>query len=146
MVALPALFLVLPMVIVLTGLLLSKSEYPLGGGPENVPCADVLEFGGAELPAGAEPVGDCTEAGWQDLYYSAVFRMPRADVEDWLSTSYPDAPAPETEYCPDDDAAFCLDVDYTNGLSSVVGADGVKVSVVYVDAETALVRYSASTY
>lgn len=69
-VTLPALVL-LPFLIAFVGIVFSESEYPLGGGAEEVPCADVLDFGGATLPPGAQPVGTCTRQGWQDLHYRA---------------------------------------------------------------------------
>ncbi|MBD2817426.1 hypothetical protein ID867_03070 [Streptomyces parvulus] len=93
LVALAALVL-LPVLIVLVSFVASDSEYPLGGGPEQRPCAEALGFGGAALPDGAEPVGACTMQGWQDVHYSAAFRMPRAGVAEWLAHTYPDAPAP----------------------------------------------------
>ncbi|MBJ6620621.1 hypothetical protein [Streptomyces sp. DHE17-7] len=47
-----------------------------------------MGFGGAALPDGAEPVGACTMQGWQDVHYSAAFRMPRAGVAEWLAHTY----------------------------------------------------------
>ncbi|MBD0424329.1 hypothetical protein H0H10_35080 [Streptomyces sp. TRM S81-3] len=142
--ALPALVL-LPFLAAFVAVVFDDSEYPLGGGPEKTPCADVLRFGGAALPPGAQPVGACTRQGWQDLYYRAVFRMPRADVLDWLAHTYPAAPDPETESCADADADMCLGLGYSQGLPDGVGADSVRVSVVHEDAGTSLVRFSAST-
>ncbi|MEV0641842.1 hypothetical protein AB0I77_44365 [Streptomyces sp. NPDC050619] len=137
-------------VLALTGLVIlvvawSRMDYPLGGEPETVPCSEALDFGGARLPAGAQIVGACEEQGWQDIAYSATFRMPRADVRDWLTHTYPDAPAPETEFCADEDADLCLDLGYADHLPDTVDADAVQVNVVYEDADTALVRFSAFT-
>ncbi|MFF0793916.1 hypothetical protein [Streptomyces spiralis] len=140
---LPAMAL-LPFVVAFVGMALSDSEYPLGGGPTSVSCAQALAFGGAALPGGGTPVGECVERSWQDVSYSADFRMPRAGVRDWLHHTYPDAPAPETEFCTDD-ADLCLELSYMKGLPEGVGADAVQVSVVYQDEGTALVRFAAFT-
>ncbi|WP_031482818.1 hypothetical protein [Streptomyces bicolor] len=113
-------------------------------GPEPVACADALHFGGAELPDGAEPVGVCEVQGFQDIHYSATFRMPRADVGDWLTRTYPDAPAPETGSCGLSDADLCLEVAHPDGHPAA-GAHAVQVSVEYESADTALVRFSAFT-
>ncbi|MFI6009702.1 hypothetical protein ACIBAG_12915 [Streptomyces sp. NPDC051243] len=113
-------------------------------GPEPVACADALHFGGAELPDGAQVVGTCEVQGFQDIHYSAAFRMPRADVGDWLARTYPDAPAPETESCGLWDADLCLDVADPGGHPDA-GAHAVQVSVEYESAGTALVRFSTFT-
>ncbi|MBQ0881904.1 MULTISPECIES: hypothetical protein [Streptomyces] len=144
LVALAALVL-LPVLIVLVSFVASDSEYPLGGGPEQRPCAEALGFGGAALPDGAEPVGACTMQGWQDVHYSAAFRMPRAGVAEWLAHTYPDAPEPETEFCGDAAVDLCLDLDYAQGLPDGVDAHAVQVSVEYEDTGTALVRFAAFT-
>lgn len=144
-VLLPALLLI-PLLVVFVGLLFSESDdRPLGGAAREVPCANVLRFGGAALPPGAQPAGICTREGWQDLHYRAEFRMPRADVRDWLARAYPDAPAPETEFCADEDADLCLVLGDAEGLPEGVAADTVQVSVVHEDAGTARVRFTAFT-
>jgi len=130
--------------IVLVVFWLLTDDASLGGGPEQVPCADALRFGGAELPDGAEVVGACEEQGFQDVRYSADFRMPRADVPGWLRDTYPQAPAPATAYC-DGDADLCLDVDHP-GDGPGVGAQAVQVNVEYEAAGTALVHFSAFTF
>ncbi|MFE0810005.1 hypothetical protein ACFW4M_07235 [Streptomyces sp. NPDC058794] len=147
LVALAALVLlpVLTVLVAVVGLVASDSEYPLGGGPEQRPCPEALGFGGAALPDGAQPAGACTRQGWQDIHYSAVFRMPRAGVAEWLAHTYPDAPAPETEYCGGAAVDLCLDLGYAQGLPDGVDAHAVQVSVEYLDAGTALVRFSAFT-
>ncbi|MFG3551367.1 hypothetical protein [Streptomyces sp. NPDC047725] len=144
LVSLPALVL-LPFLVAFVSIVLSDSEYPLGGGPEQVPCPEALSFGGAALPAGAAPVGECTRQGWQDVHYGAAFRMPGAQVRGWLAHTYPDAPEPETEFCADDAADLCLGLGYAQGLPDAVDADAVQVSVVYEKGGTALVRFSAFT-
>ncbi|MER6917546.1 hypothetical protein [Streptomyces spiralis] len=141
---LPAMAL-LPFVVAFVGMAFSDSEYPLGGGPKAVSCTQALAFGGAALPDGATPVGGCVEQGWQDVSYSADFRMPRAGVRDWLHRTYPDAPAPETESCLTDDADLCLELSHMQGLPEGVGADVVQVSVTYEDSGTALVGFAAFT-
>ncbi|KUO16968.1 hypothetical protein AQJ91_33140 [Streptomyces dysideae] len=115
-----------------------------GAGLEKVPCADALHFGGAELPDGAQVVGACEVQGFQDIHYSAAFRMPRADVRDWLTHTYPDAPAPETEFCGAGDVDLCLDVDHPGGHPDA-GAHVVQVNVEHEGADTALVRFAAFT-
>ncbi|WP_190176431.1 hypothetical protein [Streptomyces naganishii] len=140
---LPAMAL-LPFLVAFLGMIFSDSEYPLGGGPKAVSCTRALAFGGAALPDGATPVGGCVEQSWQDVSYSADFRMPRAGVRDWLRRTYPDAPAPETEFCADD-ADLCLELSCTRGLPEGVGADAVQVNVTYEDAGTALVDFAAFT-
>ncbi|MGC9497630.1 hypothetical protein [Streptomyces sp. WG7] len=137
----------LPFLVVLVGLVLSESDDRDGGGRASgvVPCSEALAFGGATLPDGARPVGTCTLQSFQDTHYSAAFRMPRTGVQNWLAHTYPDASGPETEFCADDDADLCLDPDYTRGLPDGVDAHAVRVSVVYEDAGTALVRFSAFT-
>jgi hypothetical protein len=114
-----------------------------GTGPRPVPCEDVLSFGGARLPDGARTVGTCTVQGWQDVHYEAAFRMPRPDVRDWLARSYPDAPAPETEFCAED-ADLCLGLDQDGGLAGG-GAHAVQVRVHHEADGTALVRFAAFT-
>lgn len=113
-------------------------------GPENVPCADALRFGGAALPAGAHVVGACQVQGFQDIHYSAAFRMPRAEVRAWLTATYPDAKAPETQFCGGSGVDLCLDVDLV-GSDPPVDAHAVQVDVLYEDAGTALVRFAAFT-
>ncbi|MGW5633748.1 hypothetical protein [Streptomyces sp. NPDC003832] len=130
--------------VVVLGLLWAVSDDPLGGGPEPVPCADVLHFGGAELPGGAEVVGACEGQGFQDLHYSAHFRMPRADVAQWLELSYPFAPTPETGGCGVWEADLCLTAEDPAGHPDA-GAHVVQVNVVNEDATTALVHFSAYT-
>ncbi|MFF1326893.1 hypothetical protein [Streptomyces chartreusis] len=113
-------------------------------GPEKVPCADALRFGGAALPDGAQAVGVCEVQGFQDIHYSAAFRMPRADVRDWLTSTYPDAGVPETQFCAGSDVDLCLDVDLA-GHEPPVDAHAVRVDVEYEDGGTALVRFAAFT-
>ncbi|MFE1032405.1 hypothetical protein ACFW40_10950 [Streptomyces sp. NPDC058807] len=71
--------------------------------------------------------------------------VPRAGVAEWLAHTYPDAPAPETEYCGGAAVDLCLDLGYAQGLPDGVDAHAVQVSVEYLDAGTALVRFSAFT-
>ncbi|WP_369196675.1 hypothetical protein [Streptomyces djakartensis] len=112
------------------------------GAAAGVPCAEALAFGAAERPRGAT-VRDCTVQRGIDTSYSAVLRMPREDVRGWLRATYPDAPEPRTGggVC----GALCLDVTRENGLPGTAGAHVVQVRVDDVNAETALVRFSAFT-
>ncbi|MEU3849415.1 hypothetical protein [Streptomyces sp. NPDC029554] len=112
------------------------------GAAAGVPCAEALAFGGAARPAGAE-ARECTVQRGIDTAYSAVLRMPRADVRGWLRTTYPDAPAPRTGS--GDCGALCLDVTHEDGLPGTARAHVVQVRVEHVNAETALVRFSAFT-
>ena len=121
-----------------------NADYPLGGAPEKVPCAEALDFGGAKLPVGAHDT-DCTVQAWMDTFYAARFLMPRADVRGWLTRTYPQAPEPGTEFC-GEGADLCLNLDSADRpVPDGVGANAVKVDVVYEDAGTALVRFSAFT-
>ncbi|MFH9815520.1 hypothetical protein [Streptomyces sp. NPDC017230] len=146
LVTLPVLVL-LPLLLVLVGVVLADEDDPGGGrNSDHVPCSEALAFGGAALPDGARPVGKCTLQGFQDTHYGASFRMPRTGVQAWLAHTYPDAPAPETEFCAGDDVDLCLDLGYTRGLPDGVRAHAVEVRVVYEDdARTALVRFAAFT-
>jgi hypothetical protein len=120
------------------------SDYPMGGAPEDVPCAEALEFGGARLPKGAHDA-DCTVQTWLDTDYNAEFRMPRADVRKWLTDTYPRDPQPGTEFC-DHGADLCLNLNSSDAPPPPgADADAVTVNVTYVDATTALVRFSAFT-
>ncbi|MFY4721935.1 hypothetical protein [Streptomyces sp. LaBMicrA B280] len=88
---------------------LATSDRPLGGGPEKVPCAEALEFGGGQLPQGAYDTR-CTVRSWLDTSYAAGFRMPRRDVGAWLAKTCPSGPAPGTGLC-DDGAGLCPNMD-----------------------------------
>ncbi|MFI5687297.1 hypothetical protein [Streptomyces sp. NPDC051636] len=147
-------------VLLVTGLVVlvavwSRSDYPLGGAPEQVPCAEALAFGGAKPPAGAHGA-HCTVQVWLDTDYVARFRMPRDGVRDWLAATYPDAPGPETEFCGQDSVDLCLDLGFTEGNGDYAGqvpgeadpgfgANAVRVEVTYEGPDTALVRFSAFT-
>ncbi|GAA3966649.1 hypothetical protein GCM10022384_17690 [Streptomyces marokkonensis] len=143
---LPALVL-LPLLLVFVGILLSDENGPGGGRKsDHSPCSEALAFGGATLPDGARPVGKCTLHGFQDTHYGTSFRMPRTGVQVWPAHTYPDAPAPETEFCAGDDVDLCLGLGHARGLPDGVRAHAVEVRVVYEDdARTALVRFAAFT-
>lgn len=111
--------------------------------PEKADCARALAFGGAALPEGAR-AESCTVSRGIDTGYTAVFRMPRADVSGWLAGTYPDAPAPGS-VCADADADLCLDLGPSDALPAPVGAHAVRVAVEHEDARTARVRFSAFT-
>ncbi|MEW2622784.1 hypothetical protein [Streptomyces sp. NPDC048106] len=110
---LPAAILVVPalvlvwVVVAVVGF--ATSDYPLGGAPEKVPCAEALDFGGGKLPKGAYDTR-CTVQTWLDTSYHAEFRMPRARVRAWLSDTYPYGPQPGTDLC-DEAAHLCLNMD-----------------------------------
>lgn len=115
------------------------------GAPRPVPCARALAFGGARLPDGARTVGPCETQAGIDRHYSASFRMPRPGVRDWLTRSYPDAGEPESSYC-SGGADLCLAAGTDRGgLPPGTDAHAVRVSVVYEDGGTALVRFAAFT-
>ncbi|MHC8424121.1 hypothetical protein ACH121_30915 [Streptomyces sp. NB004] len=146
LVALPALVL-LPLLVAFVGIVFSEDDDRAEGGraSERVPCAEALAFGGAVLPAGARPTGGCTVQGFQDIHYSAAFRMPRTGVQDWLIHTYPDAPQPAAGFCAGEAADLCLDLNHAAGLPDGVEAHVVRVRVVHEDAGTALVRFTAFT-
>ncbi|MFJ8592408.1 hypothetical protein [Streptomyces sp. NPDC093598] len=140
-------FLALPVVglgLLIVGLFLWADSDDDGtrAGAAAVPCPEALAFGAAERPANAH-AHDCAVQRGIDTSYSAVLRMPREDVRDWLGETYPDAPEPRTGggSC----GALCLDVTHENGLPGAAEAHVVQVRVEYVNAETALVRFSAFT-
>jgi hypothetical protein len=122
------------------------SDDPTRTKPEKAACAEALRFGGAVLPDGARFVGTCPEQGRQDIEHDASFRMPRAGVRDRPAHTYPDAPAPDTESCTGD-TDLCLALDFTADPPSGTHppADVVRTGVVFEDAGTALVRFSAFT-
>ncbi|MGW0875754.1 hypothetical protein ACWD3Z_35495 [Streptomyces sp. NPDC002740] len=131
--------------LVLVGLwLLTDDEEVDGTRLQKVPCAEALAFGGAELPAGAQDA-ECTVQSWLDTNYQAEFRMPRAGFDTWLKDTYPQAPGPGgpgTQACAHgSDYCFQLDVTGRPGTAAYY----VDMSVTYVNAETARVRYSAFT-
>lgn len=121
----------------------ATSDYPLGGGPEKVPCAEALAFGGARLPEGAYE-GKCTVQAWQDTAYHATFRMPRADVGAWLRSTYPAGPKPTTELC-DEGADLCVNMNTDGTVPPGVDADAVQIDVTYEDPATARVTFTAFT-
>ncbi|QTD99884.1 hypothetical protein [Streptomyces cyanogenus] len=113
----------------------STSDHPLGGAPEEVPCAEAPAFGGAKLRG---------------------FRMPRKDVRDWLATTCPVGPEPKTQYCSPDFVGLCLHLEFQEGSASYArlvpgaagpgfGAHAADVTVTYEGPERALVRFSAFT-
>ncbi|MFE1246969.1 hypothetical protein [Streptomyces sp. NPDC058766] len=111
------------------------------GGAAAVPCTEALAFGAAERPAHAD-ARDCAVQRGIDTAYTAVLRMPRGEVADWLRGTYPDAPKPRSGgSC----GALCLDVTSGNGLPGTAEAHVVQVRVEYENAETARVRFSAFT-
>ncbi|MBB6418455.1 hypothetical protein [Streptomyces sp. AK010] len=145
-------FLALPVVVLgvlITGLFLwawSDDDAARGGkrtgAAATIPCTEALVFGAAERPANAR-AHDCTVQRGIDTSYAAVLRMRRGDVRDWLRETYPNGPEPRTGggAC----GALCLDVTHENGLPGTAEAHVVQVRVEYVNAETALVRFSAFT-
>lgn len=64
-------------------------------------------------------VGSCKTQGFQDIHYSATFRMPRADVPGRLEETCPGAPASATEFCGAEDVDLCLDPDRPGGHPDV---------------------------
>ncbi|MEU5532175.1 hypothetical protein [Streptomyces sp. NPDC020362] len=133
----------------------ATSDHPLGGGPEKVPCAEALAFGGAKLPDGAYDTG-CTVQAWLDTDYTAGFRMPRDGVRDWLRTTYPNAPGPKTEHCYPDSVDLCLHLEFEKGYANYAGevpgasdpgfgAYALDVDVTYEGPDRALVRFFAFT-
>ncbi|MEU0383546.1 hypothetical protein [Streptomyces chartreusis] len=120
---------------------LSDEGEPRAGALTEVTCAEALAFGGASPPAKAH-VGNCTRQQGIDTAYTAVLRMPREDVRDWLRETYPNAPEARSDAsC----GALCLDVSHEDGLPATAGAHVVQVRVEYENAETARVRFSAFT-
>lgn len=141
--ALPVLLVAGLLVLIVVWVLADDEELD-GARIKNVPCAEALAFGGAELPAGAQDA-ECTVQSWLDTNYQADFRMPRAEVSAWLTDAYPEAPepgGPGTQAC-DHVSDYCFQLDVTGHPGT--DAYYVDVNVTYVNAETARVRYSAFT-
>ncbi|MGV9888717.1 hypothetical protein [Streptomyces sp. NPDC003395] len=138
--ALPTLLLIW---LVVTVVRFMTSDYPLGGGPEQVSCDEALAFGGAGLPEGAYDT-DCTVRTWLDTDYQVTFRMPRAGVADWLAHTYPGERS-RTEFCAEG-ADLCLRLDSEGHAPPAgSGANAVTVDVTYETTSTARVRFSAFT-
>ncbi|MER6416284.1 hypothetical protein [Streptomyces humidus] len=141
--ALPV-FLVVGLLVLIAVWALADDGEPDGTRLRNVPCAEALAFGGAELPTGARDA-ECTVQSWLDTNYQADFRMPRAGVDAWLTEAYPGAHGPggpgALACAHGYDRCFQLDVGGRPGTD----AHYVDVNVTYVNAETARVRYSAFT-
>ncbi|MEV6292650.1 hypothetical protein ACWET9_12720 [Streptomyces sp. NPDC004059] len=121
----------------------ATSDYPLGGAPEKVSCAEALDFGGAKLPHGAFEDG-CTVQTWLDTDYHAEFHMPRAQLWAWLRHTYPDAPEPDTDLCLDG-ADFCVNMDSEGTVPPGIDANAVEIDVTYEGPDQALVRFAAFT-
>ncbi|MER5477343.1 hypothetical protein ABT026_10200 [Streptomyces sp. NPDC002734] len=102
------------------------------------PCPEALAFAGGTLPSGATDAR-CTVQSWMDTYYRADFRMPRADVADWMSHNWP-AMETRTEFCHPKSAALCASTDSTGGQ-----AHSLTVTVTHEDADTARVHVEAFT-
>jgi hypothetical protein len=150
--ALPALVLIWLVTAVVRGAAPDDRD---GRGPREVACAKALEFGGARLPEGAYDT-KCAVQAWQDVHYSAEFRMPRTAALDWLERTYPQAPEPRTRFCVPKSADLCLSLDFSGtteeGAGRVpgsaypgFGAAAARVSVEYEGAGGALVRFAAYT-
>ncbi|GKQ35880.1 hypothetical protein [Streptomyces sp. A012304] len=150
--ALPALILIWLVTAVVRG---ATSDDRSGRGPREVACAEALEFGGATLPEEAYDT-KCTVQAWQDVHYSAEFRMPRTAALDWLERTYPQAPEPRNRFCVPKSADLCLSLDFSGTTEEGAGqfpgsarpgfgAAAAQVSVEYEGADGALVRFSAFT-
>ncbi|MFD8199557.1 hypothetical protein [Streptomyces sp. NPDC059701] len=140
--AVAALPVLLPTWLVVAVVRFSTSDHPLGGGPEEVPCAEAPAFGGAEPPAGAYDT-ECTVRTWLDTSYYAAFRMPRSGVGDRLTHTYGERPG--TSLC-SGGGDVCLNLDgAAHPPPAGVGANAVTVDVVHESAGTARVRFSAFT-
>ncbi|MBT2365468.1 hypothetical protein J7E88_09080 [Streptomyces sp. ISL-10] len=74
------------------------SDDPFGTHSE-VSCSTAMEFAHGTLPEKTTDE-DCTIDQWMDDVVRGTFRMPRADVDEWLKAAYPDA-RPK-EHCADD--------------------------------------------
>ncbi|XUL89154.1 hypothetical protein ACQ86D_23020 [Streptomyces galilaeus] len=110
-------------------------------------CAEAMGFSGAALPEDARDE-DCTSYTWGGQAYDGSFRMPRATVHGWLTTSFPDA----TGVPCDGDDDTCVHVvreTQAHAHAHTPGAYAVTVSVHYEGGsagDTALVTFDASSY
>ncbi|MFF3326685.1 hypothetical protein [Streptomyces sp. NPDC002889] len=99
-------------------------------------CSRAMEFAHGSLPEGTTDE-DCSVDEWMDTVVRGTFRMPRADVADWLkATTYPDEKP--KEHCTQD---VCLDISYPSAQNVV--ADEVRLTVEYENADSALVTLEA---
>ncbi|WP_406458156.1 hypothetical protein OH768_28150 [Streptomyces sp. NBC_01622] len=106
-------------------------------------CAEAMDFSGAALPEDTRDE-DCTSYTWGGQAYDGSFRMPRAAVRGWLTTSFPDAAGVP---CDGDDDT-CVHV-VRDTHAHTPGAYAVTVSVHYEGGsagDTALVSFDASSY
>ncbi|GAA3373571.1 hypothetical protein GCM10020367_34020 [Streptomyces sannanensis] len=108
---------------------------------QKVSCAEALDYAGGGLPEGATD-GHCDVEVRPDTTCTVTFRMPRADVQKWLTSSFPggstDVPACEGRH------DLCWYLDRTAiGTAEPGSAYVVEVGVVYEDGNTALVHLTA---
>ncbi|MCX5255637.1 hypothetical protein OOK27_16075 [Streptomyces canus] len=108
-------------------------------GVRTASCAEALAFGGAKLPTGAYDAR-CTIQAGQDTRYEAGFRMPRDEVREWLTATYPDGPRLRTEQCGSYSVDECLNRGPVAGQSS-----SVQVEVTYDGPNWSEVRFVAFT-
>ncbi|WP_405982254.1 hypothetical protein [Streptomyces sp. NBC_00158] len=76
--------------LLLVGRFLHQADLQMTGRAP-VPCAEAVRFLQAEgLPEEAREER-CTGGQWQTTWYTVDFRIPRAEAEAWLRSSYPGA-------------------------------------------------------
>lgn len=87
--------------------------------PTDVSCAAAMTFAHGTLPTAATNE-HCQSVYWQETEVNGTFHMPRADVDPWLSATYP-------QFEPDADCAEDRCLTYAFGTSDL--ADTVKLSI-----------------
>ncbi|MGW5419603.1 hypothetical protein [Streptomyces sp. NPDC003943] len=113
------------------------------GKPQPVDCAEAMSWAGATLPKSAEDA-HCTEATWLDTMVDADFRMPRAEVAEWLAGTWP-AARPTADACLGT-GDLCLHLEAEEDFPQTMGGPAaVDVRVTYENADTALVSVSPFT-
>ncbi|MCZ4118993.1 hypothetical protein [Streptomyces sp. H39-S7] len=105
----------------LTGLLMAWFITDSAGHeePTDISCAAAMTFAHGTLPTGTTNE-HCQSFYWQETEVNGTFHMPRADVEPWLSATYP-------QFEPDADCAEDRCLTYAFGTSDL--ADTVKLSI-----------------
>ena len=129
----------LPVLFALLLLLASQARWDWEGP---APCEKALDFAMAELPEKARDA-KCRRRGIMDSEYSGSFRMPRADLDAWVTRSFPDrGERPDSGYeTPPCTADVCVDV--TRDPRTTKGAHVITVTARHDADGTTLVEFHA---
>lgn len=118
------------------------------GGTSEAPCREAVRFAKTQVPERATGA-TCESYGATDRTYKGTWRMPRADVDAWLDTYFPDRLTPEDpafrQYA-DCGASLCVAVLREPNGSTTAGAYSIGADVTYEADAMALVSFSATDY